>query len=383
MEAEYNFESMFQPMDFENNDNDMNSKKGKSCNDDETLMENIAQVMSAADDPVVLEKDGPCYNPATDLSGYHLSTRKGTRSMLAEQSQKETGKFLNELLLKIDEKVHPAIEDDDIGGKWIRSKYCSDVYSIKCLIFHLTPNRSVDYLEDFKEISGYVPKCLTNHKIVSAVLDAPCVNLDGCWYKTLFFPHVRKPGPILLPEVIRDILEVKRHGLSLSAATDLIDLLCSYVAPMLNDLDLKTESGEKITSSSIEYQSEINFEPNYDFDHVKWGHGICICCLFMKQVKIPLQAGSGNWIRHDSGSGCTSDDPLDVITLIGYESHIDQNNMQPDINCLSNCININGYNVTRFIKSHLNFFQRYKIEPIECFRTQPRYQVSLKEKNEL
>ena len=350
------------PVEVPNTDEDM---------DEENLVKHIAKAMSAAEEPVVLEKESSCYNPMADLSGYHLSTRKGTRSMLVKQNQATMENFLHELLIDIDKNIQPNIEDDDIGGKWIQSIYCSSVYSIDCFIFHITPNRSIDYIEDFKEIPGYTSRCITNHNIVASILDSTCANKDGCWYKNTFYPHVGKPGPIFLPKVIQDILEIKRHGMSLSIATNMIDLLCSFFLPIINDLDLKRPDGTKITSDSIQFNSNNVLELDHDFQHVKWAHNVCICCLFMKQCKIAFQAVSGKWVKN--GSGSSKEDPLEALTLLGYESFMDKKSTTPDINILSNCININGYQLTKL--NIIQEFQNYKIEPIECLAVKPRYQV--------
>lgn len=345
------------------------------------LMKDVTEVISAAEEPMILEKNTSCYNKSARLSGFHLATRKGTRSVLTQQDQEKMEKYLCELLNKIDQGITPEMDADDLGGKWIQSTYFHSVYNIECFIFHLTPNRSLDYLDDFLEIPGYIETNGNNHVIAAKVLDATCGNGNDCWYKNLFYPHIGKPGPIFFPEAIRNILEVERHGLSLYESTCLIDLLCSFFVPIIDSLNLKTNTGQKITSSSITYQSDINFEIGYDFDHVKWSFPICVCCLFMKQTKIGLEAVSGNWIQGKSGS--SPKDPLHVINLLGYETYINEQDMRPSINCLSSCININGYKMTRFLQSNLEIFNRYKIEPIECVNTVPRYQVTLKGRSEI
>jgi hypothetical protein len=352
-----------------------NSEQGQiksttiSSHEIQTLLEDVSKVISAADEPVILSKDTSC-NENINLSGYHLSTRKGTRSTLMEQNTKDMEIFLHELLKNIDKRVTPELEDDDIGGRWIQSVYCPGIYNIDCLIFHLTPNRSLDYLEDFKEIPGYFSKCKTNHEILAAILDTTCCNQDSCSYKTIFYPHLNKPGPIFMPEYIRYLLENKRHGLSLSAAKDIVDLLCSYFSPIIDQLNLRTTEGTKITSSSINYDSDMFLEGGHDFDSIKWAHNLCICCLFMKQSKVSLQACSGNWIVN--GSGKDEHDPLEKITLLGFESHVDDD-VKTSMNCFSNVVNINGYRMSSFIKFP---FTNYKIHPIEgMINSEIRYEV--------
>ena len=347
-----------------------------------TIIEDVCKVMSAANVPVVIEKDQTCYTPDAELKGYHLSTRKGTRSLLARQDLMSMETFLNDLLKKIDQEIRPSIDDDDIGGKWIQSTYCSSTYDFENLIFHLTPNRSLDYIDDFKEIYGYMEKNNENHEIVEAVLDAKCTNGDGCWYKTLFYPHIQTPGPILLPVEISMLLESKRHGLTLFEATALIDLLCSHMIANIENLDLRTKSGGRIDPSRIKYQTDLIVEDVNVVDQGKWTCHICICCLFMKQIKIGIQAESGNWVQR--GSGKTKDDPLETITLIGLTGQVKRKNVNPDFNILSNCININGYNITRFIRDNLSIFNQYKIEPVQYINLSARrYQVRLKHDGEL
>ena len=339
------------------------------------LAEEVTKIMSAADEPVLLTKDSSCYNKNTILSGYHLSTRKGSRSTLMEQNSKDMDQYLHELLKDIDRRIKPRIEDDDVGGKWIQNIYCSTTYNIECLIFHLTPNRSLDYLEDFYEIPGYEAICNKNHDILAAILDATCCNKETCTYKTIFFPHVNKPGPIFLPESIRILLEDRRHGLNLGTATAIVDLLCSYFIPVLDQLDLKTKDGDKITTTSMEYQSDNIIELASDFENIKWAYNFCICCILLKQMKIGIKAGSGNWITN--GTGISKDKPLEVLTLLGYENYIDKN-VKPDINCFSNCININGYKMSSFIDP-LSIFNQYNICLIgSSSKGEPQYCVSLK-----
>ena len=339
-----------------------------------SIMEDVAKVMSAADDPVLLTKDSECYNKNTKLTGYYLSTRKGTRSSLMEQNTKDMEIFLHELLMNIDKRVLPEIEDDDLGGKWIQSTYCPAIYSIECLVFHLTPNRSLDYLEDFKEIPGYIDTAIKNHNILATVLDATCSNKDNCAFRTIFFPHVGKPGPIFMPESIRILLEENRHGLSLNMAISIVDLLCSYFVPLINRLQLKI-GDEMIISNDLDYSSDTFLESNFDFDTLKWENTFCICCIFLKQMKIGLQVGSGNWIK--GGTGTSESNPLDIVTLIGYEGHIDKD-IKPSINCMSNCVNINGYKMSSFVDP-LSIFHRYQILPVNpIYKTENRFCVSLK-----
>lgn len=330
----------------------------------ESMLENVSQVISAAEEPLILAKDSSC-NEKIKLSGYHLGTRKGTRSVLMNQNSKDMDRFLHELLKDIDKRVTPKIKDDDIGGKWMQSIYCPGIYNIKCLVFHLSPNRSLDYLEGLKEIPNYTSKCMINHKILAAVLDATCINGNACTYKTVFYPHVDKPGPLFMPEYVRELLEYERHGLTLSSAVGLVDLLCSFFAPVIDQLDLKNDAGEKITSSSMEYQSDMILEKSYDFDQIKWAHNLCICCVFMKQAKISLQACSGNWIINDSSGEET--DPIERITLLGYEPYVDHD-VKTSINCFSNVININDYKMTSFINFPFSF---YEVRQVEGFGNLP------------
>lgn len=334
-----------------------------------STLENVSKVISAAEEPLVLTKD-TSYNEKLTLSGYHLSTRKGSRSVLVAQNREDMENFLHNLLKKIDSMVTPKIEDDDIGGKWIQSIYCPGIYNIECLIFHLTPNRSLDYLDDFKEIPGYISKSLTNHNILSAILDATCCNGSSCSYKTIFYPHVNKPGPIFMPEYIRQLLENVRHGLPLSAAIAIVDLLCSFFAPIIDQLDLRDYTGKKIESSSIEYQSDMVLEKAIDFDQIKWAHNLCICCIFMKQAKISLQACSGNWITNDSTGDMN--DPIERITLLGHKSYTDQD-ITSSVNCFSNVVKINGHKMTSFTRFP---FSSYEINPITDTRTAlPHFEV--------
>ena len=358
-----NDQQLFQDVD--------HTQYAKPDDSNETIMETIAKTMAASEEPVMLEKETSCYNSLADLSGYHLSSKKGQRQALMSQNREKSEHFLAELLCELDKKVKPTIQDDDIGGKWMENIYASSTYNIESLIFHLTPNRSIDYLDDFKEIPGYNEQCLNNHNILSAILDMPCANKEKCWYLEHFFPVVQQPGPIFLPVTIQNILETKRHGLSLSRAILITDLLCSYFKPILNTLKLTTTDGKPITSENLQFQSDITFKLDYDFQPVKWDHNICICCLFMDQSKVQFLTGCGQWIK--SGTGLSKEDPLNAVTLLNYKEYIDKKNMTPNVNILSNCININPYKHTRL--NLLKALENYIIQPIECFNTKPRFQV--------
>lgn len=339
-----------------------------------SVLENVSKVVSEAEEPLSLTKD-TSYNDKISLSGYHLSTRKGSRSVLMNQTSEDMELFLHELLKKIDARVTPKIEDDDVGGKWIQSIYCPGIYDIECLIFHLTPNRSLDYLEDFKEIPNYFSKCSTNHNILAAVLDAKCINGNACTYRTVFYPHVNKPGPIFMPEYVRHLLENERHGLGLSAAMGLVDLLCSFFAPIIDQLNLKNNKGEKITASCIDYQSDMIFDKTNEFENIKWAHHLCICCVFMKQAKISLQACSGNWITNES-NGENESDPLERITLLGFKPYV-ETDVKASINCFSNVLNINGYKMTSFIKFPFAFYD-IKLRD-DNMHSEPQFEVVFKQ----
>lgn len=345
------------------------AEKSLCDNEIQELIEETTKIISAADEPLVLSKDH-CWGTNEALSGYHISTRKGTRSALMKQTSKDMELFLNELLRNIDRRVTPEIEDDDIGGKWMQSSYSSATYNIGCLAFHLTPNRSLDYLEDFKEIPGYSSVCSTNHNILAAILDATCSKKDTCSYKTIFYPDINSPGPIFLPEEIRLLLENNRHGLTLHDATNIVDVLCYYFSPVIDHLNVRMPDGTKITSSSIKYVSDMPPDEGYGIDSIKWADHLCICCLFMKQAKIGIQACSGNWITN--GDGMTEDNPLEKITLLNYETDIDCD-VKMNMNCFSNVININGHKMSSFIQFP---FIHYKIKPIEGINTiKMRYEV--------
>lgn len=325
------------------------------------ILEDCMRCISAGgDESVILSEE---YDGNKKLSGYNFGTRKGTRSILTEQTMEGMTNLSNVLLTEMDKRTKPKIDDDDVGGKYFKADYYPAVYDLQYLQFQLDPNRSWTYLEDFKEIPGYLETWSNQHKILALVLDATCQHKNNCAYKCVFYPHINRPGPICFPESFPSLLERQRHGLSPNAAGDLISLLYSSIEHLIGEVDLPLLDGKKVEDIYHDYKDENMLQASFDFERVKWARPLCICCLFMQQANIQLQAHNNNWTI--AGDGKCETTPLQNITLLGFESYIDD--VKKTTNCFSNVVNINGCKMSSFLKFPFNEYNIKLIKDLDKY----------------
>lgn len=300
----------------------------------ESLIDNCAKVMSAADEPIIISKQ----YEKNKLLNFSLMTRKGERSALMAQNTEDMNKFCEQLLEIVDEKVSPKNDDDHIGGKYYRAQPSSNIYCFKNLHFQLDPNRSWTYLETLKEETAFMSQRQNKYNAVCAALDTLCENKGKCFYKTLFFPQINRPGPVILPETLVELITLKKHDLNPNGLIDLFDHIYEY-------LECIILNNEKQTNVKTNKESE--------FEKPKFYQNYCVCCLFVQQSHIQLDAINGHW--KIKGIGDSSDVPLETIQLIGYELFFDNDIIQ-SMDCFSNVIDINGTKMTSLVRFPFEYF---------------------------
>lgn len=302
----------------------------------ESLIDSCAKVMSAADEPIVVSKK----YVKDELAEFSFMTRKGERSALMAQNTEDMSKFCDQLLELVDKKVSPKNADDHIGGKYYRAQLSSNIYSFKNLHFQLDPNRSWTYLETLKEESCFLSQCGDKYTAVCSEIDALCENNTNCFYKTLFFPHVNRPGPVMFPETLIELITMKKHDLNPNGLIDLIEHLYEYL-------------------KCIVMQTPTTDENQNEFEKAKWHRNICVCCLFMQQSHVQLQAKTGHWTT--KGTGNSQSVPLETIQLIGYDCFFDDDVTQ-SMDCFSNVIDINGTKMTSLVRFPFKQFAIVSVE---------------------
>ena len=152
---------------------------------------------------------------------------------------------------------------------WENTKHaCESIDLGDNICIQLSPNRSFSYfLPNIENLAKKFNASQTNTRIssIAMALDASCSRHPCCMYQTSFFPHVKKPGPVVLYGMVETLL--KRTILTIvdnCGLTVFLDLLW-------------TALGDGKHYGSVE--------------------NICICCLLTDQEKNCLEFQQTNCNR--------------------------------------------------------------------------------------